>query len=56
MKKKYYIDYPQEKIEPGLNVYRCIYCKNKSLYINGLLNKHNVDCKYRIEQEKQIID
>jgi len=51
MKKKYYIDYPQEKIE-----HRCIYCKNKSLYINGLLNKHNVDCKYRIEQEKQIID
>ncbi len=30
--------------------------KIESLYINGLLNKHNVDCKYRIEQEKQIID
>ena len=31
-------------------------CKKESLYINGLLNKHDVDCRYRIEQEKQIVD
>ncbi len=31
--KKYYIDYPQEKTEPGLNLYRCAYCK-KNHYIS----------------------
>ncbi|MBT3826209.1 MAG: hypothetical protein HOF49_00055 [Nitrosomonadales bacterium] len=56
MKKEYYIDYPQEKIEPGLNLYRCIFCKKESLHINGLLEKHDVNCSYRIEQEKQLID
>jgi len=51
--KKYYIDYPQEKTEPGLNLYRCAYCKKEALYINGLLDKHDANCKYRIDQEEQ---
>ena len=56
MKKEYYIDYPQEKIEPGLNLYRCSICKKESLFINGLLDKHDANCSYRVEQEKQLVD
>ena len=53
MKPKFYIDYPQEKIEQGVNVYRCSICKVNSLEINGLLSKHKVNCEYRINQEKR---
>ena len=51
-KVKFYIDYPQEKIDPSKNNYRCSYCKVSSLEINGLLEKHKNNCDYRIEQEK----
>ncbi|MDC0422729.1 hypothetical protein OAL85_00415 [Methylophilaceae bacterium] len=52
MKKNFYIDYPQEKKDPAVNNYRCKFCKEESLKINGLLEKHKVNCDYRIEQEK----
>ena len=52
MKKKFYIDYPQEKKDPTVNIYRCKLCKEESLKINGLLEKHKDNCDYRIEQEK----
>ncbi|MDG2252214.1 MAG: hypothetical protein P8K73_01040 [Methylophilaceae bacterium] len=52
MKKKFYIDYPQEKKDPTVNNYRCKLCKEESLKINGLLEKHKDNCDYRIEQEK----
>ena len=51
MDKKFYIDYPQEKIEEGSNTYRCSICKEKSLTINGLLGNHKPSCKYRIDIE-----
>ena len=51
-KEKFYIDYPQEKIEPGVNIYRCSICKISSLEINGLLYKHKVNCEYRLKYEK----
>ena len=52
MEPKFYIDYPQEKIEGGGNVYRCSICKEKALIINGLLDNHKVSCSYRIDKEK----
>lgn len=56
MKNIFYIDYPQEKIDLGVNVYRCAICKVESLKINGLLNKHKVYCKYRVDQENLLND
>ena len=53
MDKKFYIDYPQEKIEEGSNIYRCSICKEKSLTINGLLGNHKPSCKYRIDIEEK---
>ena len=52
MDPKFYIDYPQEKIQQGVNAYRCSICKNTARVINGLLGNHKIDCKYRIEKEK----
>ena len=52
MESKFYIDYPQEKVEEGVNVYRCSICKEKALTINGLLHNHKVNCRYRIDKEK----
>ena len=43
--------YPQEKIDPGKNNYRCLYCKISTLEINGLLEKHKPNCKYRLSME-----
>ena len=52
MDSKFYINYPQEKIEEGVNIYRCSICKEKALKINGLLNNHKASCSYRIDEEK----
>jgi len=51
MDNKFYIDYPQEKIEGGGNVYRCSICKEKALKINGLLQNHKIGCTYRTNKE-----
>lgn len=53
MMLKFYIDYPQEKIEQGVNIYRCSICKERALVINGLLANHKPSCKYRIDEEKR---
>ena len=53
MEPKFYIDYPQEKIEEGSNIYRCSICKETALTINGLLSNHKSSCKYRIEKEER---
>ena len=52
MEPRFYIDYPQERIEEGSNVYRCSICKEKALAINGLLENHKVSCIYRIDKKK----
>jgi len=52
MDSRFYIDYPQERIEEGSNVYRCSICKEKALKINGLLNNHKASCSYRTDKEK----
>jgi len=52
MDSKFYIDYPQEKIEGGGNIYRCSICNEKALTINGLLDNHKASCSYRIDKEK----
>jgi hypothetical protein len=49
--KKFYINYPQEKIAEGVNVYRCQLCKVESLVINGLIENHKLDCPYRIQNQ-----
>ena len=54
MQSKFFIDYPQERIEEGSNVYRCSICKETALTINGLLTNHKASCKYRIEKEKAL--
>ena len=53
MQPKFFIDYPQERIEEGSNVYRCSICKETALTINGLLTNHKASCKYRIEKEER---
>ncbi len=53
MEPKFYIDYPQEKIEQGVNLYQCAICKVSSLSINGLLANHKPSCKYRIDNEER---
>tara|TARA_B100000795_G_scaffold223683_1_gene178945 strand:+ start:1385 stop:1561 length:177 start_codon:yes stop_codon:yes gene_type:complete len=55
MDPKFYIDYPQERIEEGSNIYRCSICKEKALTINGLLDNHKASCSYRISNEKILI-
>jgi len=53
MKKNiFFIDYPQKKIDPLGTEYQCSICKISSLKINGLLDKHDVNCSYRINKEK----
>jgi hypothetical protein len=52
MTKKYYIDYPQERITEGVNNYQCKFCKVSSLEINGLLENHDKNCAYRQEMER----
>jgi hypothetical protein len=52
MVPRFYIDYPQEKIEEGSNIYRCSICKEKALTINGILENHKASCNYRIDKEK----
>tara|TARA_B100000795_G_scaffold263350_1_gene242419 strand:- start:137 stop:313 length:177 start_codon:yes stop_codon:yes gene_type:complete len=52
MEPKFYIDYPQEKIKQGANLYQCSICKEKALTINGLLDNHKASCIYRIDKEK----
>ena len=54
-KEKFYIDYPQEKIDSSKNNYRCLYCKISTLEINGLLEKHKPNCKYRLSMESMQI-
>lgn len=51
-KQPFFIDYPQEKIHPDKNDYQCSICKISSLKINGLLENHDKNCSYRINQEK----
>ena len=51
MEPKFYINYPQERIKEGSNVYRCSICKEKALRINGLLGNHKLGCKYRTDIE-----
>ena len=52
VKYKFFIDYPQEKIDPNRNDYQCKLCKVSSLKINSLLENHEVNCEYRIEHKK----
>lgn len=49
---KFFIDYPQEKIEANGTEYQCAICKISSLKINGLIENHKADCSYRIQKEK----
>ena len=48
---KYFIDYPQERVEEGLNNYQCQFCKVSTLTINGLLENHLPECEYRKQKE-----
>jgi len=55
MDSRFDIDYPQEKIEEGSNVFRCSICKEKALTINGILINHKDNCSYRIDKEKLLV-
>ena len=52
MKKLFYIDYPQERIEEHAHRYRCAICKEETTKINGTLEGHLPSCSYRIGLEK----
>ena len=51
MTKKYFIDFPQERIVEGVNNYQCSLCKVSTLKINGFLENHKENCAYRMEKE-----
>jgi hypothetical protein len=51
MKKRFYIDYPQEHFEGQAHRYRCLYCKEETTKINGKLEGHLPTCDYRIRLE-----
>jgi hypothetical protein len=53
MKKKFYIDYPQEHVEGKSFTYRCTYCKVITTTINGRLEGHLASCPYRKQQENK---
>ena len=55
MEPKFFINYPQERIEEGSNVYRCSICKERALTINGILINHKDNCSYRIDKEKLLV-
>ena len=52
MIKTYYIDYPQEPLEGQANTYRCVYCKEVTIKINGSLQGHLPNCEYRLKLER----
>jgi hypothetical protein len=52
MKKRYYIDYPQEHVEGALHRYRCSLCKVETTKINGMLEGHLPSCEYRQAEER----
>ena len=52
MKKRFYIDYPQEHLEGQAHTYRCVYCKVITTTINGNLEGHLPSCAYRIQLER----
>lgn len=52
--KKYYHDYPTEKIGGGNPYYRCSFCKISDPQINGTLEGHADNCEYRIAKEKSM--
>ena len=52
MNKKFYIDYPQERVAEGVNVYRCKFCKIHCLVINGQLANHADNCQFKLENTK----
>lgn len=47
MKRRFYIDYPQEHFEGQAHRYRCALCKVETTKINGHLEGHQPDCIYR---------
>lgn len=47
-----YSDYENEPIGGGNPYYRCIHCKRSDPEINGRLDGHLPDCKYRQAKER----
>jgi hypothetical protein len=52
MAQAYYNDYENEPIGGGNPYYRCIHCKRSDPGINGSLEGHLPDCKYRQAKER----
>lgn len=50
--RRYFIDYPQEE-DQGMHDYRCQHCKVNTRAINGLVENHLENCRYRLEMEGQ---
>ncbi len=54
MGEKYYCNYPTEPIGGRNPYYQCAHCKRSVPEINGKLDGHEKDCKYRLEEYEKI--
>lgn len=51
---EYFNDYETEPIGGGNPYYRCVHCKRSDPEINGRLEGHLTDCKYRQAIERGV--
>ncbi len=50
--EKYFNDYENEPIGGRNPYYRCIHCKRSDPEINGRIEGHLTNCKYRMAKER----
>ena len=50
-KHRFYIDYPQEKLDGELYKYKCAFCGIDTVTIDGMLENHSPTCEYRLQKE-----
>ena len=50
-KHRFYIDYPQEKLDGELYKYKCAFCGIDTVTIDGMLENHSRTCEYRLKKE-----
>lgn len=50
----YFTGFETEPVGGGNPYYRCIHCKRSVPQINGQLDRHDADCKYRQAVEQGV--
>ena len=52
-KHRFFIDYPQKKLDGELYKYKCASCGIDTVTIDGKLENHLPTCEYRLNKEKE---